>query len=102
MPSYRHDRLRATAPGKIILFGEHSVVYENRRAIAAAVSGLRVHVSFQSENDEEDPPRAVTSIWNATDETYDERVVKISSMENLFRDLSSEDEGKAIHINGTF
>ena len=34
----------ASAPGKIILFGEHSVVYPGRSAIATCVSELRVKV----------------------------------------------------------
>jgi len=38
-------RTSATAPGKVILFGEHAVVY-GRSALAAAVSDLRIQVEL--------------------------------------------------------
>lgn len=37
----------ASAPGKVILFGEHGVVY-GTLAIAASVSDLRIHVDVVS------------------------------------------------------
>jgi hypothetical protein len=40
-------RVESSAPGKLILFGEHSVVY-GARAIAGAVSDLRIHVEVVS------------------------------------------------------
>lgn len=51
-------RARATAPGKMILFGEHSVVY-GRRSIAACVSELRVAVRVSPRNDS----KMTTQLW---------------------------------------
>ena len=39
--------VRASAPGKVIMFGEHAVVY-GTVAIAAAVSDLRIQVHVVS------------------------------------------------------
>ena len=40
-------RVTATAPGKLILFGEHAVVY-GTKAVATCLSNLRLQVSIQS------------------------------------------------------
>lgn len=41
--------MSASAPGKVILFGEHAVVY-GKTAIAAAISDLRIHADLVSGN----------------------------------------------------
>jgi mevalonate kinase len=40
-------KICASAPGKVILFGEHAVVY-GVPAVAAATSDLRLHVEIVS------------------------------------------------------
>jgi mevalonate kinase len=42
----------ASAPGKVILFGEHAVVYPDRPAVASAID-LKTHVTVQEINSEE-------------------------------------------------
>lgn len=46
-PTPRHITVTASAPGKLILFGEHSVVY-GCPAVAGAVSDLRIHIQIVS------------------------------------------------------
>lgn len=61
-PCRTADMVEASAPAKVILFGEHAVVY-GHPAIAAPVSALRTHVRVQSAQAGElslfsgDPPR---------------------------------------------
>lgn len=40
-------QVKCSAPGKVILFGEHAVVY-GTTAVAAALSDLRIYVDMVS------------------------------------------------------
>jgi mevalonate kinase len=59
--SINHSNLQASmycasAPGKVILFGEHSVVY-GQPAVAAALSDLRIHVCVETIPHNNDPAK---------------------------------------------
>lgn len=66
----------ATAPGKIILFGEHSVVYPGRKAIAASVSDLRVCVQVEPRSD----LIIEIKIWDAASGSFTDCCVPTASL----------------------
>ncbi len=78
----------ATAPGKVILFGEHAVVY-GIPAVACCLSGLRVQVSIRIETLSsiyEEGPMFHINLQNIGNDSDDNNDIKISFPTTNFMD----------------
>ena len=78
------ETVTTSAPGKVILFGEHAVVY-GVTAIAAALSDLRIFVEISSIDDEVIEVQLHDVIVPSTGKSY-ERRIELSKMKDLFEE----------------
>ena len=83
------ETVLTSAPGKVILFGEHAVVY-GVTAIAAALSDLRILVEISSIEDKVMEVQLHDVMVPLTGKSY-ERRIEFSKMKDLFEEYPAAD-----------